>query len=989
MSTTVLFLILGLGSGAVYASLALGLVVTYRSSGVVNLASGAVALYIAYTYAYLRMGQLVDPIPGLSPTVSLGTGPLGFWPALLISLAIGAVLGALLYLLIFRPLRAAPAAAKAVASVGVMIVLQALLATRLGSAAVTVAPIFPVHVYQILGSRVPGDRLWSAAVIVLLSVALGLWFRLSRFGLATRAAAESEKGAFVTGLSPQRIALVNWALSTAIVGIGGILIAPIVPLTPASYSLFIVPALAAALVGNFSSIGVTVAAALAIGMLESVATYLQTKSWLTAAGLPDLVPLLVILVFLVLRGRELPDRGAIISRTLGQAPRPRGYVVPGVVIVVLGLVSLTATHGADRAAVITTLVMAVIALSQVVVTGFTGQISFAQLTLAGVGAFSLTRIQHQLHVPFPFAPLLAAVFAMIIGVVVGLPALRIRGLPVAVTTLALAVVLQDLWFNNPDFNGGFAGAPVADARIFGLDLGVGAGRGYPQLSFGILCLIVLLLAAGGVAAVRRSRLGAAMLAVRANERSAAAAGVAVSQVKLIAFAIGGFLAGLGGAMLAYQQTTADYSSYTAIGSVTFFATVYIAGITCVSGGINAGVIAAGGIIYTLINNGVPLWIYVLLAGLLLVGIVQLVRPKSARAALAVVGLVTIAAAFHHGPVYLGVYYAAISGVLLILTVILNPEGIVGPVQAQLAALRTKLHARRSARQAVQPLAAAVAAQADKPDEADETALAAGLPAQRRQSHDPASPLLTVSGVSVRYGGVVANEDVSFEVFPGEIVGLIGPNGAGKTTLINAVSGYARATGSVALLGRKLDGRKPFRRSRDGLGRTFQGIELYDDLSVRENVEVGTTAARSTGAAGARADGEQPSLGIDAYFEILGLQAVADYPVKQLSVGQRQLVSVARALAGRPTVVLLDEPAAGLDATESRWLGERLRAIRDAGTTIVMVDHDMGLVLDVCDRIVVLDLGRVVAVGTPADIQGNDQVKRAYLGTTHAGVESAS
>ena len=991
MSTTVLFLILGLGSGAVYASLALGLVVTYRSSGVVNLASGAVALYIAYTYAYLRMGQLVDPIPGLRPTVDLGTGPLGFWVALLISLAVGAVLGALLYVLIFRPLRAAPAAAKAVASVGVMIVLQALLATRLGSAAASVAPIFPVHVYQILGSRVPGDRLWAAAVIAAVSVALALWFRLTRFGLATRAAAESEKGAFVTGLSPQRIALVNWALSTAIVGIGGILISPIVPLTPASYSLFIVPALAAALVGNFSSIGVTVAAALAIGMLESEATYLQTKSWLTSAGLPDLVPLLVILVFLVLRGRELPARGAIIAKTLGRAPRPRGYVVPGVVIVVLGLVSLTATHGADRAAVITTLVMAVIALSQVVVTGFTGQISFAQLTLAGVGAFSLTRIQHQLHVPFPFAPLLAAVVAMIIGVVVGLPALRIRGLPVAVTTLALALVLQDLWFNNPDFNGGFAGAPIADARIFGLDLGVGAGHGYPQLGFGILCLIVLLLAAGGVAAVRRSRLGAAMLAVRANERSAAASGVAVSHVKLIAFAIGGFLAGLGGAMLAYQQTTADYSSYTAIGSVTFFATVYIAGITCVSGGINAGVIAAGGVIYTLINNGVPLWIYVLLVGLLLVGIVQLVRPKAARAALAVVGLVTIAAAFHHGPVQLGVYYAAINGVLLILTIILNPEGIVGPVHTRLAALRARLRARRSPAPAVQPAAAADAAQAGT---AADAAPATGLPAQRGagrhgQPRDPASPLLTVSGVSVRYGGVVANEDVSFEVFPGEIVGLIGPNGAGKTTLIDAVSGYARATGSVALLGRKLDGRKPYQRSRDGLGRTFQGIELYDDLSVRENVEVGTTAARSAGAAGARADGEQPSPGIDAYFQILDLQAVADDPVRQLSVGQRQLVSVARALAGRPAVVLLDEPAAGLDATESRWLGERLRAIRDAGTTIVMVDHDMGLVLDVCDRIVVLDLGKVVAVGTPADIVGNDEVKRAYLGTTHAGVEQAS
>jgi len=983
VSTVILFLILGLGSGAVYAALSLGLVVTYRSSGVVNLASAAIALYIAYTYAYLRMGELVDPIPGLSPTVSLGGGPLGFWPAFLISLAVAGLLGALLYALVFRPLRATPAAAKAVASVGVMIVLQAVLATQLGSSAVTVAPIFPAHTYQMLGSRVPGDRLWSAAIIIALSIALGLWFRLSRFGLATRAAAESEKGAFVTGLSPQRIALVNWALSTVIAGVGGVLVAPIVPLTPGSYSLFIVAALAAALVGNFTKIGVTVAAAVVIGMLQSEATYLQTKSWLPSSGLTDLVPLLVILIFLVLRGQELPSRGAIIQRTLGRAPRPRGYVVPGAVIVVLGLGSLAVTHGSMRAAVITTLVMAVIALSQVVVTGFTGQISFAQLTLAGVGAFSLTRIQQQLHVPFPFAPLLAAVVAMAIGVIVGLPALRIRGLPVAVTTLALAAALQDLWFDNPDYDGGFAGAPVSDPKIFGVDLGVGAGHSYPHLSFGILCLIVLLLAAGGVALVRRSRLGAAMLAVRANERSAAASGVSVAQVKLIAFAIGGFLAGLGGAMLAYQQTSADYSSYTAVGSVTFFATVYIAGITSVSGGINAGVIAAGGIAYTLVNNGIPLWIYVLLVGLLLVGIVQLVRPTLARAALAVVGLGSVAAAIaHHGGIELGAYYAAISGVLLILTVILNPEGIVGPVHTQLAALRQKLAARRSPGPAISPAIPPAVA----PAEAGLAAATTEPPDRPLAPQASDRPLLTVSGVGVRYGGVIANEDVSFEVFPGEILGLIGPNGAGKTTLIDAITGYARATGSVELLGAKLDARKPFQRSRDGLGRTFQGIELYDDLSVRENVEVGMTAARFSRPA--RAGGAPPSADIDAYFKILDLQAVADQPVQQLSVGQRQLVSIARALAGRPTIVLLDEPAAGLDVTESRWLGERLRAIRDAGTTVIMVDHDMGLVLDVCDRIVVLDLGKIVAVGTPPEIERNDVVKRAYLGTTHASAETA-
>jgi ABC-type branched-subunit amino acid transport system ATPase component/branched-subunit amino acid ABC-type transport system permease component len=979
MSTFVLFLILGLGSGAVYASLGLGLVVTYRSSGVVNLATGAIALYVAYNYAFLRQGKIVNPIPGMDATPSLGTGPLSFWPAFLISLAIAGVLGALLYLLIFRPLRAAPAAAKAVASVGVMVIIQALLATGIGSQSVSVAPIFPYHIYTILGSRVPGDRLWFTAVIILIAIALTLWFRYTRFGLATRAAAESEKGAFVTGLSPQRIALVNWGLSTIIAGVGGVLIAPIVPLTPDAYDLFIVAALAAALVGNFTKIGVTVAAGLVIGMLQSEATYLQGKSWAPESGLTDLVPLIVILAFLVFRGQELPSRGAIIQQTLGKAPRPRGYVLPGVVLAVSGFVLLLITQHQWRGAIITTFVFAIIALSQVVVTGYSGQISFAQLTIAGVGAFSLTRIQYQLHVPFPIAPLLAAVFAMIVGTVVGLPALRIRGLPVAVVTLALAAALQDLWFNNPQFNGGFGGAPIKDASIFGLDLGVGSGHAYPKLGFGVLCLIVMLLSAGAVAWVRRSRLGAAMLAVRANERAAAASGISVSRIKLIAFAIGGFLAGLGGSMLAYQQTTADVSSYTAMGGLVFFTTAYLAGVTSVAGGINAGVIAAGGIAYTLVNNGVPLWIYVLLIGLLLVGILELAAPRFTRVGLVLTAIGAILAAIlHHGGIQLGEYYTAIGGVLLILTVILNPEGIVGPMQAQYATLRERLLARRRPAHAA-PAGAAPAAEPALA--ADDQAAATAAVTARRQAAEAGSALLTVSGVGVRYGGVVANEDVTFEVFPGEIVGLIGPNGAGKTTLLDAVTGFARASGSVALGQRKLDALKPYQRSRGGMGRTFQGIELYDDLSVRENVEVGTMAASG------RAGGEHPSTDINAYFKILELQAVADNPVKQLSVGQRQLVSVARALAGRPEIVLLDEPAAGLDVSESRWLGDKLRAIRDSGTTIVMVDHDMGLVLDVCDRIVVLNLGKVIAVGTPAEIEQNEEVKRAYLGTTHSAMDA--
>jgi ABC-type branched-subunit amino acid transport system ATPase component len=223
------------------------------------------------------------------------------------------------------------------------------------------------------------------------------------------------------------------------------------------------------------------------------------------------------------------------------------------------------------------------------------------------------------------------------------------------------------------------------------------------------------------------------------------------------------------------------------------------------------------------------------------------------------------------------------------------------------------------------------------------------------------------------------ENVSFEVRSGEIVGLIGPNGAGKTTCIDAISGFAHATGSSTLRGRSLDGLKPHERSRRGLGRTFQGIELYEDLTVRENVAVGTVAAmHRSDSKGAPTDDE-----IDDLFGVLQLQEVADRTVDELSQGQRQLVSIARALAGRPDVVLLDEPAAGLDSTESMWLGERLRAVRDAGVTVLMVDHDMELVLEVCDRIVVLDLGKVIATDTPDVVKSDPEVVRAYLGTTHA------
>ena len=886
--------VLGLGNGAVYAALGLALVMTFKSSGVVNFATGAVALYAAYTYAFLRKGELLVPVPGLEPTVDVGD-KWGVAPAFIVAVLLAGLLGVLLYLAVFRPMRNAPVLAKAVASIGIMLVLQSLLNIQVGESAPSVKPIFPEGTFSIGDAVVPTDRMWLTAVIVGLAVVSGLVLKYTRFGIATEAAAESEKGALVTGLSPDRIAVTNWGLSSVTAAVGGVVISPIVPLSPIAYTMFIVPALAAALVGNFTSVAVTVGAGLAIGMLSSEAAYLQvTVDAIPDAGVAEAVPLLLIVVFLLVRGQPMPGRGAVIRSDLGRAPRPNRILLPAVVGGAVMLIALLFTEGSVRLALVASMTFAVVAISQVVVTGYAGQVSLAQLTLAGASAFSLSRFTDDLGVPFPVAPILAALVAAVIGVVVGLPALRVRGLPLMVATLALAVFLEAFWFRNPALNGGMVGAPVTPASLFGIDLGMGVGEDRPRMGFSVLCLVVLVMVAVGVALLRRSRLGSAMLAVRANERSAAASGINVGATKLMAFAISSFIVGLGGAMIAYQQTLAAASTYSVFTSIGFFALVYIAGVTSLSGGILAGFLAPGGLVFYLVDTYLSI----------------------------------------------GDYYMLISGALLVVTVIFNPDGIAGAFQ-RIPLPKQLVTVRRTTIPAA---------------ELDPSPDVRGV----------GEILLTVTDVGVSYGPVQAVDAVSFDVRQGEIVGLIGPNGAGKTTLVDAISGFAASTGSVTLDGTELSGMVPHRRGRAGLGRTFQDIELYDELSVAENVLV-AAPRNGTDAAIART------------LALLEITDLADRPAADLSQGQRQLVSVARVLVASPRVALLDEPAAGLDSSESRWLGERLSAVRANGGSMLLIDHDMDLVLSLCDRIIVLDLGQVIASGTPDEIRNDERVVQAYLG----------
>ncbi len=248
-------------------------------------------------------------------------------------------------------------------------------------------------------------------------------------------------------------------------------------------------------------------------------------------------------------------------------------------------------------------------------------------------------------------------------------------------------------------------------------------------------------------------------------------------------------------------------------------------------------------------------------------------------------------------------------------------------------------------------------------------------------------LLHVRNVTRRFGGLTAVDDVSFDVHEGTIKALIGPNGAGKSTLFNALTGFDRPDeGSVVFDGAELVGRKPREVVRAGLARTFQNTQLFEEMTAGENVMVGCQARQRRGFAAAmlrlpNALNEERDAREEAgrFLRLIGVEEWVDVPAADLPAGIRRLVEIARALATRPRLLLLDEPAAGLNATETRELVQTLFRVRDSGITAVIVEHDMGLVMEVSEEIVVLDRGRKIAEGPPRMIQKDPVVVAAYLG----------
>lgn len=245
-------------------------------------------------------------------------------------------------------------------------------------------------------------------------------------------------------------------------------------------------------------------------------------------------------------------------------------------------------------------------------------------------------------------------------------------------------------------------------------------------------------------------------------------------------------------------------------------------------------------------------------------------------------------------------------------------------------------------------------------------------------------VLRTVDLTVQFGGLRAVDNVSLECGKGQLTGLIGPNGAGKTTFIDAVTGFLpnNATGSVLLEGANVLGRPAHRLSHDGLTRTWQTLELFDDISVRSNLDV---ASQRLTVAGAVKDYFRPQgrdERVEEVLDLLDMRDIAEREPRELSQGQRKMVGVARALVASTTkILLLDEPAAGLDKTETEWFGNQLRNLVDEGYTMLLIDHDMGLVLKVCDHIHMLVFGKLVTSGSPAEMRNDPEVIAAYLGHT--------
>lgn len=893
---------LGVGAGGLYALAAIGLVLIYRCSSVVNFAQGSIGMVGAYVYFELHV-QHGWP-----------------WPlAMLLGFGGSALTGVAFHLLVMQRLRDASALTRIVATIALLVTLQGIAFLRYGALPKLVPSILPNGGVKVFGTSVGEDRLSILLIAVVLSVVLWTIYRFTGFGIATSAVAENQRAAAALAVNPNAIAASNWAIGSALGALASILLVPITGLEPTSASFLVIPVLAAAVIGRFSSFPATTAAGIMIGVAQSLVTSpkLVTNHW-RQPGLSTAIPFVLVAIVLIARGRSMAGKDERFGRmpAIGTGRPAPGLIAFGTVLTLLCLWVLLPDKWVTALQI--QIIVAVVLLSFVVVTGYTGQVSLAQGALAGIGALVCGWLDVSHGWPLELAALAGLVATIPVSVVLGLAGVRTRGVNLAIVTLGFAIAIGPAVFNNPRYTGGAAGGYRVDkVRFLGIDLDpIRSPERYA--TFGLVTLVLLGLM---VANLRRGRAGRRLIAVRTNERAAASLGISVVGAKLYAFVLGGMIAAVGGILVAYRQSLLSFQGFGGITSLFVLQNAVIGGVGVVGGPVAGSGFQPGTV------------------GQQIIGFL----PGDAATLLVIVG-----------------------GIGLLVLLSFAPDGLAEMQrrhsQFWLQPLRRRLPSRPPVSDRLLAASAGVAS--------------ASVPPKR----------LDVRGLTVRFGGTTALFDLDLVVEPGEVVGLIGPNGAGKSTAIEAITGFVvPARGSIELGGVPVGGWSREARARAGLTRSFQSLELFDDLTVLENLQ---SACDERDLAAYATDLVHPGIGqltpaALGAIDDFGLRDKLETRVSNLSYAERRTLAVARAVAVGSSVLLLDEPASGLDDAQTRQLGAIIRRLAtDRGVGILLVEHNVDMVLRTCDRIYALDFGTVIGSGPPAEIRVNNRVVDAYLGTAH-------
>ncbi|MFI5886405.1 ATP-binding cassette domain-containing protein [Streptomyces sp. NPDC051554] len=935
----------GLSVGSAAALTGIGLIVTYRATGVLNFAHGAVAMVCAYV-----LRQCV-----------VGWG----WPlwlgAVVTLLFLAPGIGVLLERFVFRPLSVlgGDPAQTLVASIGVFVLLVGGAALVWGQGARDDAP-----------ELVSADPWGQLAVVLVLATGVGAVIRWTRFGRELRAVVDDRQLAVLGGVDADRVAAAGWAFGSFTAGLTGVLLAPYVRLDPYGLPLLVMEVVAVAVAARMRSLPVAVVVALGIGVGQSQLTRLHLPGWggqLVQAAGANLFVVALLVAALVLPG--LGSRDALPRTATARLATPPGAWIAAGVLFLLPL----GFAGSDLHTSVQVPALGVVLLSLVVVTGRGGQLSLGQAAYAGLGALFTALLAAGRFPLLPRLPELAALAVAVLlvaplGLLTGWPAISRHGLALALATFAVGVGVSRFVFAQP-----YATSGLSLARPSGFE----DDRAYYVLELALLAAALL-----AIHALRRGRTGRALAALRDHEQGASAAGVQVPSLKLLAFVAGAALAALGGGMLGMDVRAFDPSAYDPVRGLLWFAAVVVLGADSALGALAAAALLVG------LDAGARGGVAAALIGVLAVcvgrfpgGPYEALRVAAGRLrAQRRVRLTALGLGVRRKlrPVYLRARSTEAAGP----GVVRQAESGAGRASG---ARSPQGHAagagQRGGPGAITPAHAGVA----HPAQPDTESGHATEPGQRGQAcatpadhtdvarparHDtgwkhapdpgrtPTPAILTAHTLHARYGGFTALDGVDLVVRAGQVTAVVGPNGAGKSTLFHCLAGTVRpARGQVRLGGRDITRLAAHARTRLGVARTFQQLAVFPSLTVAENVRVGAEQGRVT----------EPGA-VERALRLFGLDGdVRSLPAAGLPTGTLRRVELARAFAGGPRVLLLDEPAAGLDTAEVASLTLVLRALAAEGTALLVVEHDLDLVADLADVVHVMAAGRIVSSGPPGHV----------------------